>query len=72
MVDLIVGACGRTQTPVDKAIGYTCVRPANHSGPCAMVFVNPEPDVPKKPGRWSRFVDAIGEAIGESLFGGGR
>jgi hypothetical protein len=32
----------------------------------------PKAPGPKKPSRWSQFLDALGEAIGESLFGGGR
>jgi hypothetical protein len=40
------GACGRDQTPYDRAIGYTCIRPRHHSGPCAMVFVRDEPLTP--------------------------
>lgn len=27
---------------------------------------------PKKPGKWSRFLDGLSEAIGEALFGGNR
>lgn len=30
------------------------------------------PPVPKKPSKWSKFLDAVGEALGEYMFGGGR
>jgi hypothetical protein len=32
----------------------------------------PAPKPPKKPGRWSQFLDGLGTAIGEALFGGNR
>jgi hypothetical protein len=32
----------------------------------------PKSPPPKKPSRWSRFLDGLGEALGEYLFGGGR
>lgn len=48
----------------DKAPkGWQCSREKDHLGPCAVHQVR---------GRWGRFVDALGEAIGEAMFGGGR
>lgn len=51
--------CGETKAPK----GWTCTRTLGHLGPCALV---------KKHGKWSRFVDDLGAAIGEALFGGHR
>lgn len=39
--------------------GWTCTRERGHDGPCAAI---------KNPSFW----DAVGEAIGEALFGGRR
>lgn len=43
--------------------GWQCTRQVGHEGPCAAV---------QKRGRWGRFLDAVGEAVGEAMFGGGR
>ena len=32
----------------------------------------PKAPGPKKPSKWSRFLDGLGEAIGEFMFGGNR
>lgn len=32
----------------------------------------PKKPEPKKPSKWSRFLDNLGEAIGEYMFGGNR
>lgn len=48
----------------DKAPkGWKCTREKNHEGPCAAVQVR---------GKWGKFMDALGEAIGEAMFGGRR
>jgi hypothetical protein len=53
--------CGRSKTPEGRAEGYFCTREKGHDGPCAM-----------KPGRRRQTVStALGEAIGEAMFGGG-
>lgn len=41
--------------------GWKCTREKGHDGPCAA----------KRSG-WGAFLDGLGEAIGEALFGGGR
>lgn len=51
----------KTERCDKKANGMRCTREKGHEGPCAM-----------KPGRWSQFIDGLGEAIGEALFGGNR
>lgn len=43
--------------------GWHCTRDNGHTGPCALVQ--------DKKSRWSRFVDALGNAIGNAKFGGG-
>jgi hypothetical protein len=54
-----VKLCGTSKAPK----GWECIREKGHEGPCAAI---------PKQGRWSRFVDGLGEAIGEALFGGNR
>lgn len=51
-------------TLCDKAPkGWRCSREKDHDGPCAVYQVR---------GRWGRLMDAVGEALGEAMFGGGR
>ena len=42
--------------------GWKCTRDAGHDGPCAAVKVS----------RWQRFTQALGNALGEWMFGGNR
>ncbi len=50
--------------PCDKAPkGWQCTRAKGHDGPCALV---------QKRGKWGQFLDGLGTAIGEAMFGGGR
>jgi hypothetical protein len=49
-------ACGRDQTPFGLAPQYACTRPRGHSGPCAMVYIHPEADLPEVQRGWPRWL----------------
>lgn len=49
--------------PCDKAPkGWKCTRDDGHDGPCAAVKVS----------KWKQFLNSVGTALGETMFGGDR